>query len=142
MHKLFLGKSIIIAGIKNCDEQTVELLKLFAREGANLVINITNDKDIDMKKLIKELEGFEIKVSYIQGEISIDEVARKIVAVTIFEYGKIDIVINVTEMNNERVFEEVNFENLGLKSSSALCKYALPYIKKQKEGKIINVSLF
>ena len=142
MHKIFLGKSIIIAGIKNCDEQTVELLKLFAREGANLVINITNDKDIDMKKLIKELEGFEIKVSYIQGEISIDEVARKIVAVTIFEYGKIDIVINVTEMNNERVFEEVNFENLGLKSSSALCKYALQYIKKQKEGKIINVSLF
>ncbi len=142
MHKLFLGKSIIIAGIKNCDERTVELLKLFAREGANLVINITNDKDIDMKKLIKELEGFEIKVSYIQGEISIDEVARKIVAVTIFEYGKIDIVINVTEMNNEKVFKEVNFENLGLKSSSALCKYALPYIKKQKEGKIINVSFF
>jgi 3-oxoacyl-[acyl-carrier protein] reductase len=117
----------------------------FAEEGCSVAV-----ADIDLKEAegtIAEVknrgrEGLAVKCDVTDGSQvrdTVDSVIKK--------FGKIDILINnAGAIAVHKPIEDISEEEwdkvlaLNLKSDFLFCKYVVPYMKKQKYGKIINIS--
>ena len=115
---------------------------LFAREGARVCCNSISESASEVVDKIKKLGSNAI---FVQGDVSTEEDAKKIVYKTMESYGKIDILFNnagivipgsidtISTENWDRTMA-VNVRGVYLKS-----KYAIPFLKKTG-GTIINNS--
>jgi len=117
----------------------------FAREGAVTVI-----ADIRAEEATLTLQQVsEVKSSgiFVHCDVSNSAQVQKMVNQAIAAYGKIDILVNnaaisppenslanITEEEWDKVL------SINLKSVFLCCKAVLPYMEKQRYGKIINVS--
>lgn len=117
----------------------------FAKEGATVVINYySSDKKV--ANLVKEIKKDGSNVLAVKADISRTKDIKKLVTKTIKEYGKIDILVNnsgiqfpaPTEETTEKMWDATMDTNL--KGSYFCIKEVLPHMKKQKSGKIINIS--
>lgn len=117
----------------------------FAEEGASVAIT-----DIDIKEAeataaeiaAKGAQGLAIKCDVTdesQVKAAVEQVGKK--------FGKIDILVNnAGAIAEHKPVEDLSSEDwdkvmaLNLKSHFLFCKYIVPYMKKQKYGKIIGIS--
>jgi 3-oxoacyl-[acyl-carrier protein] reductase len=117
----------------------------FAREGAISVI--VDIRAGEAAETIKQLDDINNDGLFIQCDVSNSTQVRNLVDRVINKYGKIDILVNnaaisppensiadITEEEWDRVLA------VNLKSVFLCCQAVLPYMKKQRYGKIINVS--
>ena len=146
MERMFEGKTLVMTGA-GCGYGMSSAFPLaFAKEGCNLVLNYYDGDSEDIKEYTKKLEGYGVKVVWVKGDISQEEVAKKLIATAIYEFGKIDILVNVAGISNPKLIEDISFEEwhrmlgVSLDSTFLTCKYAVPYMKKQRSGRIINIS--
>ncbi len=117
----------------------------FAQEGCSVAI-----ADISMKEANDTLaevskrgpEGLAIQCDVTNGKQVRDTVDK-----VISKYGKVDILVNnVGAIAPHKPIEDITEEEwdkvlaLNLKSHFLFCKYVVPHMKKQKYGKIINLS--
>jgi NAD(P)-dependent dehydrogenase (short-subunit alcohol dehydrogenase family) len=134
------GKIAIISGAgSGIGEATA---KLFAREGAYLVLN-----DIDQGRLGKVLaEIGKEKSRGVVGDVSKEETARRLAQEAAKAFGRIDILVNnagihfikdITEMTEE---EWDHLMNINLKSMFLCCKHVIPHMVRQKKGVIVNLA--
>jgi NAD(P)-dependent dehydrogenase (short-subunit alcohol dehydrogenase family) len=117
---------------------------LFAKEGANVVIG-----DIDVSggeetaSLIKKEKG---DVLFIKTDVSKAAEVQNMVKRTVEKYGRIDILVNnsgVVRVGSLDDYSEDDFDLLfrtNVKGIFLCCKYAVPYMKKQKSGVIVNLA--
>ena len=117
----------------------------FAEEGCAVVI-----ADIDMMEAsdtVAGLSGPGKEGLALQCDVTDINQVRNAVEKTVEKYGKIDILVN----NAGAIAEHIPIEDmpeeewdrvlaLNLKSHFFFCKYVVPYMKKQKYGKIVNIS--
>ena len=119
----------------------------FAEEGCDIVVNALH---IDgARKVADEVKALGRKSLAIGADVSNSAEVNDMVARTIKKFGKIDILVNnaggislakggsienTTEEDWDRIVD------INLKGQFLCCRAVVPYMKKNKYGKIINVS--
>ena len=119
----------------------------FAEEGCDVIVNALHIEGA--QKVSDEVKALGRKSLAIKADVSDSAEVNDMVAQTIKEFDKIDILVNnaggislatggaindVTEEDWDRII------GINLKGQFLCCKAVVPYMKKNKYGKIINVS--
>jgi NAD(P)-dependent dehydrogenase (short-subunit alcohol dehydrogenase family) len=119
----------------------------FAEEGCAVVI--ADISEAEGKKTAGEVSQKGVGGIFVKCDVTDSKQVQDMVAQAIRKFKKIDILVNnaggvpgVTGGNLEDVTEDEwdRFLNLNLKSVFLCCKAVVPYMKKNKYGKIINFS--
>jgi len=96
--------------------------------------------------VLEKLKIYASKVCFIQGDISKAQDCRKVIDQTITQFGRLDIVINSAGIYMEKAIsdvEEDEFDQMmdtNVKGTYFICKYALPYMRRNGNGAIVNIS--
>ena len=120
--------------------------ELLSSEEAHVVICGRRGVYLNEKaKIITEKTGNE--VIPIKADVSIAEDCKKLVEETIARFKKIDVLVNNAGALAAALFEDVtdkNWEddiNLKLMSTIRMCRLAIPYMKSNNGGVIINATI-
>ncbi|MBC2715999.1 MAG: SDR family oxidoreductase [Desulfobacteraceae bacterium] len=118
---------------------------LFAKEGAKVVVaDIDPEKGQETADMIKQ-SGWDAR--YVQSDVSREADCEKMIQFTQAKFGKLDILCNNAGIAMvicpvENVSEELwdHIMAVNLKSVFLTCKIAIPIMKEQGGGIVINVS--
>ncbi len=119
---------------------------LFAREGSHLVLNYYRQDPQGMAGFTEKLKSYGVKVVLVEGDISDETVAKKLIDTAVDEFGRIDVLINCAGISNPKPLTEITTEDwnrmiaVDLTSNYFTCKYAVPVMIRQKFGRIINIA--
>ncbi len=118
------------------------IIKDLIRNGAFVIVgDVKLDK---IKKEIGEDNSYKDKISFLQIDISDFHQVTEMINKTIERHGKIDILINTVGILRESSILETSKDewdktlHINLDSVFNLCKGVIPYMVKQKKGKIVN----
>ena len=138
--KLLEGKSAIITGSSRGIGR--EIARLFAENGAGLVIHGTSEE-----KLIALTNELNLNnCVYIAGDIGELETSRRLAEECMKAFGKIDILVNNAGINTRTKFLDLSPEEwdkilrVNLTGAFYSCKSVIPYMLENKSGSIINLS--
>ncbi len=115
-----------------------------AREGANVVIAARHENEI--KDTVNKLKAMKSESLAIQADVRNEEDVRRLISTIIDKCGRLDILINNAGVACKKRLEETTLEeyekmmDTNLKGVFLCTKYAIPYLKESKNGKIINIS--
>ena len=115
---------------------------LFAREGAKVCCN---DQTTSAKKVVDRIKADGGEALFVQGDVSIEDEAKRIIEETIRYYGKIDIVFNCAGIvvgGSVDLCPTEDFDKcmaVNVRGVYLCSRYAIPYLKNTK-GVIINCS--
>jgi NAD(P)-dependent dehydrogenase (short-subunit alcohol dehydrogenase family) len=116
----------------------------FAREGCDIaVVDLKYD---EAQQVAEDIKSGGRKAVAIKADISKGAEIKSMIEQSVQAFGKIDILVNNAgaaggadlEHSDENEWDRVLA--LNLKGAFLACKAAVPYMKKQRYGKIINVS--
>ncbi len=117
---------------------------LFAREGAKVVVSDIADKaGVDVVKTIRENGG---EATYVYCDVTKEEQARNLVAQTVEKYGRLDILYNNAGIGMVKLLPEMMEQewdrifSINVKGVFLCSKYAIPQMKKQGKGAIVNTA--
>ena len=117
---------------------------LFSREGARVAI-----ADIDEKggRETLQLLGNEGRAIFIPADVSVATQAEKMIKTTVETFGRLDILFNNAGMPMpmtpiENISEDLwdRIQDVNVKGIFLASKYAIPYLKKQGRGVILNTA--
>jgi len=121
------------------------IAKAYLREGAKVIIS--GRRKNKLEEVIKSEADCKERIDYIQGDISINEDAERMVKGTVKKFGKIDILINnagvrasictILELTEE---EWNNTFNIDVKGSWFCSKFAVPFMIENGGGSIIMIT--
>ena len=134
------GAGSIRAGMGNGKATAI----LFAREGARVLLVDMNLAAAGETKRIIEEEGGEC-VTF-QANVSKSSDCKAIVETCLEAFGRVDILHNNVGVTasagpvecSEEMWDRIM--SINLKSMFLTCKYAIPFMEKQRSGCIINIS--
>ncbi|MBT3362816.1 MAG: SDR family oxidoreductase [Chloroflexi bacterium] len=115
-----------------------------ARAGASVVVAGRRMDILD--KVCDEIKALGGQALAVPTDVSQKADVDKLIQTTIDQYGKIDILVNCAGIANVKTFVEISDEkrddvwNTNLKGTWDCSKAAVPYMIKQKYGRIINIS--
>jgi meso-butanediol dehydrogenase/(S,S)-butanediol dehydrogenase/diacetyl reductase len=116
--------------------------RLFSKEGAKICCNSISQSAQNIVNLIIKNGGEAI---FVQGDVSNEQDARKIIEETIKSYGKVDILFNNAGIVLGGTIDSISTEDwdrtmaVNVRGVYLLSKYAIPYLKTT-HGCIINNS--
>lgn len=143
MNKL-LGKRALVTGC-GTDGIGAQVCRLYAQEGANLVIHYHSD-DAYAEKLRQECEGYGAKAFIYKADCSEEAEVKAMTEYTAEKLGGIDILVASTGINNQVAVKDMSYETwqrmikVNLDAVFLCNRYVLPYMLNQKWGRIINVA--
>jgi NAD(P)-dependent dehydrogenase (short-subunit alcohol dehydrogenase family) len=115
-----------------------------AEAGANVAV--TSRTESELKSVASEISALSRKAYYSTVDARNKEAISNFVEKVVQEEGKIDILVNGAGTNKRVPFLEVTEEDwdfvmdINLKSVLFATQAVIPYMKKQKYGKIINIA--
>ena len=135
------GKVALITG--GSEGMGYATAKLFLKEGAKVVV--TGRSKVKGVKALRELRAIG-DAEFIQGDVSNSSDAKRMVDGTVAMFGSIDILFNNAGVFMQRLAEDMTEEEwdkvigTNLKGTFLVSKFAIPYMKKQGQGVIVNNS--
>jgi 3-hydroxybutyrate dehydrogenase len=137
------GKTVVITG--STSGIGLGLAKGFAGQGANIVINGFGEKDaIEAER--KGLEKTGIKCIYHPADMTKPEQIADMIETAVKTFGSIDVLVNNAGIQFVSKIEEFPPEKwdaiiaINLSSAFHAIRAAVPHMKKQKWGRIINLA--
>lgn len=122
------------------------IARAFAQQGADVVLNGFGDA-AEIEKLRTSLAAeFKVKVEYDGADLSKAASVRQLVANTVQSLGRIDILVNNAGIQHTALIEDFPEEKwdaiiaLNLSAVFHGSAAALPHMKKQGWGRIINIA--
>ena len=119
-----------------------------ARRGCSVLVNYSRSRE-DAEKTAAELSGLGVRALAFQADVAEDSACRGMVEAALREFGRLDILVNnaattvfIPHNELERVTDD-DWDRLmavNLKGLFNCCKAAVPAMKSQGYGKIINIS--
>lgn len=144
MHQLS-GKVAIVTGASS--GIGYETARLFAREGARVVV--TGRRQAELDALVAEIEGHGGEAVAVAGDIRDERLARALVETAVGRFGGLDIAFNNAGITGEAVqVADLPAEawqtvlDTNLTSAFLGAKYQLPAMVNRKGGSIIFTSTF
>ena len=117
---------------------------LYAREGARvMLVDYNLEAAEETRRLIEEEGG---SCLAFRADVSKSQDCQNMIEKCIQTFGRIDILHNNVGITTPGGAVEISEEdwdrvmNINLKSMFLTCKYALPYMEKQRSGVIINIA--
>ena len=135
------GKVALITG--GSEGMGFATAELFLREGAKVVI-AGRSKEKGQLALAR-LRKIGV-AQFVQGDVSKESDAKRMVVRTVKKFGRIDILFNNAGIYLEKLAEDTTEEELdrvldiNLKGTFLVTKHAIPHMKKQRAGVIVNNS--
>ena len=120
------------------------IAKRLASEGAKVAINYNSSKEQALQVLSAVQEVSEGML--VQGDVSVQANAEKVLSEVIENWGKIDILVNNAGINRDKLLMRMDASdwddvmNVNLRGTFLCTKLVLPYLIKQRQGNIVNVS--
>ncbi len=117
---------------------------VLAKEGANITLCARGEEALN--NTASEIKKFRTRVLAIPADVSKFDDIKKVVDVTIGEFGRVDILVNNAGGPPPGYFEDFEDEdwlsafNLTFLSARRFTHLVLDYMKKQKWGRIINMT--
>jgi|SRR3989338_2545271 len=118
---------------------------LFAKEGARVIVNYFNSEE-QAKKVVEEIKKAESEAIAIRCDVSQESEVKKMIDEIVNKFGRIDILVNNAGIVFDVPFFKRTVEqwkrtlDVNLIGVFICSRYASEYMKKQKYGKIINIS--
>ncbi len=119
------------------------MVRLFAREGAQVVVHGPTDEDSQkVKDDIIQAGGRAVNIS---GQLEDPTVPAKMIARVIALCGRIDGLVNNAAIMTRGTFENTDLEKfdrtiaVNLRAPFLLIQAALPYFRQQGGGRVINI---
>jgi NAD(P)-dependent dehydrogenase (short-subunit alcohol dehydrogenase family) len=141
---LLKGRAALVTGANTGIGKGIALK--FVQEGCSVVISGRSESK--GKKAAEEIARNDGKCVFFSADVTDAKQVQALVDRTLKELGKIDILVNnaggvsgpsgPTENVSEAEWDQIT--DLNLKSQFLMCKAVIPHMKKNKYGKIINVS--
>ncbi len=138
----FQDKAVIITGGAGGIGKT--LVRLFAKEGAHVMVSDLSENGC--KKICDEVNNFSGSSRYLAGDLGEKSYCEQLISHTVDIFGGINILINnagiiprgtILETTDEMWFAALN---INLTAVFFLCRAAIPHMKKQGGGAIVNTS--
>tara|TARA_B100001142_G_scaffold329100_2_gene391161 strand:+ start:1438 stop:2196 length:759 start_codon:yes stop_codon:yes gene_type:complete len=120
------------------------IAKRLASEGAKVAINYNSSKEQALQVLSAVQEVSEGML--VQGDVSVQADAERVLSKVIENWGKIDILVNNAGINRDKLLMRMDASdwddvmNVNLRGTFLCTKLVLPYLIKQRQGNIVNVS--
>ena len=134
-------KVVLITG--SSDGIGAETAKLFARQGANVVVSYNKQRK-KAEKIFEECDKF-WEAMIVHLDLTDENSIKKCIEDIIDKYGAIDVLINNSGVAFffffiEQTSEMIDLQiDVNLKGLIKMTKAVLPYMKAQSEGIIINI---
>jgi len=115
-----------------------------AKEGCNVALSGRGAQGLDAA--VKEIQALGVKAAGVVTDFASEEGCSKFVAEAASQLGGMDILVNNVGGLIPGAFEQLSAEqwdkilNLKLMAAVHTTRHALPYLKKSKGGRILNVS--
>lgn len=116
-----------------------------AQAGYDIAINYRKENE-ELKSTKQEIEQTGAKCLTLQGDVSNYEDCERISKQIIEEYGKIDVLVNNAGITKDTLLmrmKKEDFEdviNVNLVGTFNMTKNIIPYMMKNRNGRIINIS--
>ena len=135
--------ALITGGSRGIGEKIAER---FAQAGYNLIINYVSNIE-NVEEIEAKIKGnANIEILFIQSDVTSFESCENMVNEAIKKFGHIDVLVNNAGITKDTLLmrmKEEDFDkviNVNLKGTYNVTKNVIPYMMKQKYGKIINIS--
>ncbi|HEV3105128.1 MAG TPA: SDR family oxidoreductase [Trinickia sp.] len=143
--KRLSGKVAIVTGASGGIGR--ETAKLFAREGAKVVVAARREKELE--ELVDEIVGEGGEAVSLAGDVQSEDYARALVALAVSRFGRLDVAFNnagtLGEMGPTTGVSEAGWSatvSTNLTSAFLGAKHQIPEMLKQGGGSIIFTSTF
>jgi len=136
------GKVVIVTGASS--GLGADAAIAYAEYGADVAILARRKDKLDL--LAKEIEAKGRKALAVECDVSSEESVKIAVNTVIKTFGKVDILLNNAGVAQIGTVEQLPLEawdnsmDINVKGIYLMCKYTLPFMRKQQYGKIINVA--
>lgn len=134
--------AVVTGGSRGIGRAAVEC---FARLGARVVVNYVRDESA-AEETVRHAEAMGVEAIAVRADVSRPSEAKRLIDATIERFGRIDFLVcnagiwegaSVDEMTEE-VWDRTM--DLNLKGTWAVCRAAVPQMKRQQFGRIVIVS--
>lgn len=122
-----------------------EIAITLAKNGFNIALNYRTQNE-ELENLKKEIESENVKCFAVQGDVSSFESAEEMVNKIIEKFGKIDVLVNNAGITKDMLLmrmKKEDFESVidvNLVGTFNVTKNVIPFMMKQRSGRIINIS--
>lgn len=119
--------------------------RLFAEAGYNVFINYRSSDDA-AKNLSEKIKASGYKAQTIRADVSDPDEVKRMFSIIAESCGGIDILVNNAGIAQTKLFTDITDDDWNkilacdLSSVFYCCREALPYMIRQKYGRIINIS--
>src|SRR5687767_12236694 len=122
----------------------MHVARALAAQGMNLALAARSvDK---LEDLAAELTKTGVKAIAVETDVTVHESLRSVVAQTIDEFGKIDVLVNNAGIETYREFHELEIDEIlrtidtNLTATLVLTRFVIPHMLRAKRGHIVNMS--
>ncbi len=139
----FEGRVALVTGAGRGIGKTIALA--FAREKAHVVINDIYPKD-ELEKVTREISTSGVRGLAIQADVSQSDEVKEMIGKIQKTFQRLDILVNNAGIIRRGTIETVTEEEwdevirVNLKGTFNCCKAVVGIMKRQRMGKIVNVS--
>lgn len=122
-----------------------EIAITLAENGFDIVVNYREQNDL-LASLQEEIESKNVEFLSVQGDVSKYEDAERMIKEIIDKFARIDVLVNNAGITKDTLImrmQKEDFENVvnvNLVGTFNITKNVVPYMMKQRDGRIINLS--
>ncbi len=115
-----------------------------AKQGMDIVLGARTQKDLE--NVAKEIEKLGRKALPVICDVSKEKDVSNLISVAVSRFDKIDVLVNNAGMGVFAPVDEMSVSdfdtmwNTNIRGTFLATKFALPYMKQQKSGDIINIA--
>ena len=117
----------------------------FAKKGYNVAISCVRSKE-RLLQTQKEIEGFQVSCLAYMGDMGDMACCQELFSRIKTSFGGVDVLVNNAGISYIGLLQDMSSQDwerilrVNLTSVFNCCKLAIPYMVRQKQGKIINIS--
>lgn len=113
--------------------------------GYDIAINYRKENE-DLEETKNEIQKLNVKCFAVQGDVADFDTTERMIKEIIDEFGKIDVLVNNAGITKDMLLmrmKKEDFENvidINLIGTFNITRNVIPYMMKQRNGRIINIS--
>lgn len=137
--KQFSGKVAVVTGAG--DGMGLEIAKQFLEQGARVVAS-----DLSEERLKAAFGSSGSSARLVVGDVSVSSAPTRLIDDTAAAFGGVDILVNSAGIYAYAHLETIEIDswnrtlNINLTAVLALCQRAIPFLRKSRAGRIVNIA--